>query len=49
VPEDQRDFIQLNAELAKVWPAIIEKKDGPPDADEWTEVKEKRHLLDKGS
>ncbi len=49
VPEDQRDFVQLNAELAKVWPAIIEKKDGPPDADEWTKVKEKRHLLDKGS
>src|SRR5262245_61507918 len=48
VPTDQRDFVQLNAELAKVWPPIIEKKDGPPDADEWTKVKEKRHLLDKG-
>jgi hypothetical protein len=33
----------------KVWLPIIEKKDGPPDADEWTKVKDKRHLLDKGS
>ena len=47
VPEDQRDFIALNAELAKIWPPIIEKKDGPPDADEWTKVKDKRHLLEK--
>jgi ferredoxin len=49
VPENQREFIQLNAELAKIWPAIIEKKDAPADADDWTKVKEKRHLLDKSS
>ena len=27
VPDTQREFIQMNAELAKVWKPIIEKKD----------------------
>jgi ferredoxin len=48
VPENQRAFIQINADLAKDWPAIIEKKAGPPDADEWAKVKDKRDLLDRG-
>jgi ferredoxin len=48
VPENQRAFIQINAELAKAWPPIIEKKPAPSDADEWTKVKDKRDLLDKG-
>ena len=47
VPDDQKEFTALNAELAKVWPAIIEKKDGPPDAADWEKVKEKKHLLEK--
>ncbi|HEY9446953.1 MAG TPA: ferredoxin FdxA [Burkholderiales bacterium] len=46
VPADQIDFVQLNAELAKAWPPIIEKKDAPPDADEWSKVKDKRGLLE---
>ena len=29
VPPDQRDFTALNADLAKVWPAITEKKAAP--------------------
>ena len=48
VPENQRVFIQLNAELAKQWPAIIEKKDAPADADDWAKIKDKRDHLDKG-
>jgi ferredoxin len=47
VPADQRDFIALNAELAKGWPAIVEKKDALSDADEWAKVKDKRGLLDR--
>jgi ferredoxin len=47
VPDDQKDFTPLNAELAKVWPAIIEKKDAPADADDWTKVRDKRKLLEK--
>jgi ferredoxin len=35
VPDDQRQYLEINAELAKVWKPIIEKIDGPPDADEW--------------
>ena len=37
----------MNAELAKAWPAIVEKKDGPADADEWAKVKDKIQLLEK--
>jgi ferredoxin len=48
VPENQRAFIQLNADLAKEWPVIIEKKPAPEDADEWAKIKEKRDLLDRG-
>jgi ferredoxin len=45
VPADQKDFIALNAELAKQWPAIIERKAPPADADEWRGVAGKlRHL-----
>ncbi len=29
VPADQKDFLKLNAELAKNWPVITEKKPGP--------------------
>jgi len=47
VPDSQREFIQMNAELAKVWPPIIEKKPAPGDADEWAPIKEKKHLLEK--
>lgn len=49
VPEDQRDFIALNAELAKAdgWTTITEKKAAPADADDWKDVKEKRQHLEK--
>ncbi len=48
VPENQRSFTKINAELAKVWPVLTEKKDAPPDADEWKDVKEKAQLLERG-
>jgi ferredoxin len=47
VPEDQRDFIALNAELAKIWPPIVERKEPLPGADQWAQVKEKRDLLQR--
>jgi ferredoxin len=47
VPPDQKDFLQLNAELAKTWPVIADKKPGPADADDWKEVKEKRQYLER--
>ena len=48
VPAAQREFIALNAELSKVWPVIVEKKDALPDADDWAKVKAKRAELDTG-
>lgn len=47
LPEDQRHFIALNAELAKQWKVIVEQKDAPADADEWKDVKDKLHLLER--
>ena len=47
VPTDQRDYTALNAELAKAWPVITEKKDAPADADEWAKVKDKRKLIER--
>jgi ferredoxin len=45
VPADQQDFIALNAELAKQWPVIIERKEPLADADDWAKEKDKRKLL----
>ena len=47
LPENQRHFIALNAELSKTWKVIVEKIDAPADADEWTKVKDKLHLLER--
>ncbi len=47
VPEDQRAFIELNAELVKIWPVIAERKEAPPDADDWAKIHEKAHLLER--
>jgi ferredoxin len=47
VPPDQKDFIQLNAELSKGWPVINQMKDALPEAEEFKDVKDKRHLLER--
>jgi len=47
IPEDQRQFSALNAELAKVWPVLNARKDPPPDADEWKGVKDKLRYLER--
>jgi len=47
VPEAQRDFIALNAEFARQWPVIATSKAPPPDADQWAETQDKRHLLER--
>ena len=35
LPADQENFLELNAELAEIWPNITEKKDAPADAADW--------------
>ena len=47
VPADQRPFIPLNAELSKAWKPIVERKPAPADADDWKDVKEKKHLIER--
>jgi ferredoxin len=47
VPEAQHQFIALNAELAKIWPVLSERKDPPTDADEWKDAKDKLKLLER--
>jgi ferredoxin len=47
VPEAQRPFTELNADLAKVWPAIIHTKPGPPDADDWKDKADKLQHLER--
>ena len=46
VPEDQKEFIKLNADLAKVWPRIIDVKAPPEDAKEWDGIKDKIKFLE---
>ena len=45
VPDDQAEFIELNAELSKEWPVLTERKDPPPDAEEWDGKPDKLKLL----
>jgi ferredoxin len=47
VPDAQQAFIALNADLAKIWKPLIERKPAPPDADEWATVQQKKQLLEK--
>ena len=46
VPAGQEEFKKLNADLAKKWPVITEKKAAPPDAKQWEGVVEKKNLLE---
>ncbi|MES1943820.1 4Fe-4S ferredoxin iron-sulfur binding domain-containing protein [Salinisphaera sp. PC39] len=47
LPEDQKEFLELNAELSKKWPVITEIKDPPEDAKEWEDVPDKLKYLER--
>jgi ferredoxin len=47
IPDGQGNFKELNAELAKKWPVISEKKAAPADAKQWEGVKDKVKLLER--
>ena len=47
VPKGQEAFLKLNAELAKQWPVLTEKKPAPADADEWKGRSGKLGLLER--
>lgn len=48
VPDDQRAFTALNAELARIWPMINKTESALPDADEWAKTTIKLQHLDRG-
>ena len=47
LPPEQQQFLALNAELARQWPPIIEKKPAPPDAKDWEDVPGKIEHLER--
>jgi ferredoxin len=47
LPEDQKQFIALNAELAKQWPTISDTKAPLSDAEQWKDAKDKLKLLER--
>jgi len=47
VPAGQEALVALNAELAKGWPVITERKDAPADAKDWEGRPGKLELLQR--
>ena len=47
VPAAQQHFIALNAELARVWPSISERREPLADADEWNGKPDKLGKLER--
>jgi len=47
LPEDQRKFLEINAELSREWPVITEMKPAPDDAKEWEDVPGKLQYLER--
>lgn len=46
VPDSQRAFIDINAKMAKIWPAITKSINPMPDHAKWTNVPDKlQHLI----
>jgi len=46
VPAKWKEYVQLNAVFFLKGPKTTEKKDAPPDADEWKDKEDKRQLLE---
>ncbi|MEM1143825.1 MAG: ferredoxin FdxA [Pseudomonadota bacterium] len=47
VPKDQLQFIEINCEMAQIWPNITEMKDPMPDHEEWAGKPNKVALLQR--
>ena len=47
LPGDQESFLQLNAELAEVWPNITERKEPPAAAEDWAGKPGKLEFLER--
>ncbi|XZG69206.1 ferredoxin FdxA [Chitinibacteraceae bacterium HSL-7] len=47
IPDGMEGYLPLNAELAKTWPVITQKKDPLDDHAEWADVVGKIHLVER--
>jgi ferredoxin len=47
LPEDQKDFLAINAELSKVWKPITKRKEPLSDAEQWKDTPNKRQHLER--
>ena len=47
LPEDQKQFIEINARLSEKWPSITEMKEPLSDAKEWENVPNKIEHLEE--
>ena len=47
LPENQVHFTELNEELARIWPVLAEKKEGPSDGADWDGKPDKIELLER--
>lgn len=47
LPDDQKPYLALNAELSQKWPNIVDLKPAPDDAEEWNGVMNKLPLLER--
>lgn len=45
LPDDMRDYLELNEQLCKQWPVISEVKPALPDAEDWEAVPDKLQYL----
>lgn len=48
VPEDQKIFIEINAELGRKWPMINTVKESMSEHEKWSGVAGKLQYLDRG-
>ena len=47
IPPGQENFLELNQELAEIWPNISEQKEPLEDAEKWNGVPEKIKFLER--
>lgn len=47
LPEGQQNYLELNTELAELWPNIVEKKEPLPDAEDWDGKTGKTEMLER--
>ncbi len=48
LPAGQEPWLDINAELSRIWPVITQRTDSLADADEWATVEHKKQHLDRG-